>query len=272
MTRLKPPIVYLGSKTAIAPKIVELLPKHRHYVEPFAGSLAVLLAKPPSQAETVNDLDGDLMCFWRVLRDQPEALERACLLTPHSRTEYYASIGDLADLPDLERARRVWVRIAQGSSRTLKHGGMWARYVTYRNNDKPLAAQLRSLAAHIHPAAERLADVSLDSRPALAMVTKYGRAKENLLYLDPPYVETTRAPGRYRHEMASVEEHTELLEAALACKSAVAISGYPSDLYDTALAGWHRYEIASRSGGRGTPLRPATEVLWINRSAEGVQL
>ena len=79
---MKPPLAYYGGKTSIAGRIVSLLPEHGHYVEPFAGSPAVLLAKPPSRMETVNDIDRDLMLFWRVLRDRPADLERACLLTP----------------------------------------------------------------------------------------------------------------------------------------------------------------------------------------------
>ena len=82
---LRPPFEYYGGKTHLAPKIAALLPPHDHYVEPFAGSLAVLLAKEPSRAETVNDLDGDLVTFWRVLRDRPHDLAWAAAMTPHSR-------------------------------------------------------------------------------------------------------------------------------------------------------------------------------------------
>lgn len=261
-------MTYLGAKTRIAPKVVDLLPAHTHYIEPFAGSLAVLLAKEPSTAETVGDIDNNLMTFWEVLRDQPDELARACALTPHSRGEYYRSLEPLDHLDPVERARRIWVRITQGSSRTLAHGGMWARYVTYRTGARPLGAQLTTLAERIAPVANRLANVSLDNRPALAMITKYGRAPDNLLYLDPPYIETATSNTRYAHTMSSVEDHEQLLDAALECKSAVAISGYPSVLYDEKLTGWHRHEIPARTGGRGAPTRPATEVLWTNRTPE----
>lgn len=85
---MKPPFAYYGGKTRIADQITALLPPHKHYVEPFAGSLAVLLAKTPSRMETVNDLDNRLMTFWRVLRERPDELIRVCALTPHSRVEY----------------------------------------------------------------------------------------------------------------------------------------------------------------------------------------
>jgi DNA adenine methylase len=103
----KPPFAYYGGKTRLAERIVEMLPQHAHYVEPFAGSLSVLLAKPRSDMETVNDLDQDLMTFWRVLRDRPEDLERVMHFTPHSRAEH-ASAYDLAVEDELERARRVF--------------------------------------------------------------------------------------------------------------------------------------------------------------------
>lgn len=82
---MKPPFPYFGGKMTIAPRIVDLLPPHQHYIEPFAGSMSVLLAKPPVKFETVNDLDGRLITFWRVLREQPAELIRRCALTPHSR-------------------------------------------------------------------------------------------------------------------------------------------------------------------------------------------
>src|SRR5436305_8185500 len=112
---MRPPFAYYGGKTTLADAIIDVLPQHEHYVEPFAGSLAVLLAKPRSRMETVNDLDGDIMTFWRVLRDRPEDLARVCSLTPHSRLEHAtAQDEDLAGVTDeLERARRVWVLLTQ---------------------------------------------------------------------------------------------------------------------------------------------------------------
>lgn len=91
MTALTPPIGYFGSKVKVAPRIVDLLPPHRGYVEPYAGSPSVLLAKMPAPFEVVNDIDQDLVTFWRVLRDQPEDLTRVCSLTPHSRVECAAA-------------------------------------------------------------------------------------------------------------------------------------------------------------------------------------
>ncbi|MDI9627068.1 MAG: DNA adenine methylase [Acidobacteriota bacterium] len=109
---LTPPMPYSGGKQRVAKQIVDLFPPHAGYIEPFAGALSVLLAKTPSELEVVNDLDGDIVAFWRVLRDQPEELERVCALTPHSRLETVLA-GDREGVSDLERARRAWVALTQ---------------------------------------------------------------------------------------------------------------------------------------------------------------
>lgn len=256
---LAPPMPYYGGKQTAARQIVSLLPKHEHYVEPFAGSLAVLLAKPPSRMETVNDLDRDLMVFWKTLRDQPDELERVCGLTPHSRAEYEAAVAaDLEELPDLERARLVWVRLTQGRAGTLRPTG-WRHY---QNPSGSSASMPRYLVA------ERLARVSLECRPALEVIEAYGRHREVLLYVDPPYLGSTRARN-YRLEMASESEHRELAAALKGCRAAVVLSGYPSPLYDELLGDWHRVELDAHTGqAHGRQRR--TEVLWSNRPLPNV--
>jgi site-specific DNA-adenine methylase len=82
---VRPPFRYYGSKIRMAPFIISLMPAHRIYIEPFAGSLSVLFAKDRVQHEVVNDLNGDIVRFLRLLRDEPVELARLCRLTPHSR-------------------------------------------------------------------------------------------------------------------------------------------------------------------------------------------
>jgi len=190
---MKPPMPYFGGKQTIASALVSLFPPHEHYVEPFAGGLSVLLAKAPSKMETVNDLDGDLMTFWRVLRDQPEDLIRACALTPHSRTEF------------------------------------------------------------------------LEARDALEVITEYGRHRNALLYVDPPYLGSTRSSRSYAHEMPHEDQHRDLAAALHECKASVVLSGYASALYDDLFADWPvRVELAAATGnGKGYSQR--TEVVWANR-------
>lgn len=259
---MRPPVPYFGSKQTISPWIVSLLPEHGHYVEPFAGSLSVLLAKQPSRMETVNDLDGELVTFWRVLRDRPDDLIRACALTPHSRAEHAEAYEPATD--DLEVARRVWVRLTQGRSGVLRKTG-WRHYVDPGGSSASMPRYLDGYRDRMAAAAERLMSVSLECRPALELIAAYGSRPNVLLYVDPPYLGSTRGWGRnYRVEMKSDDEHRELAAALWDCTAAVVLSGYDSPLYAELYEGWHRYETATvTANAKGDQSR--TEVLWSNR-------
>jgi DNA adenine methylase len=260
---VKPPFTYFGGKTSIAERIAALLPSHGHYVEPFAGSLAVLLAKRPSRMETVNDLDGELVTFWRVLRDRPDDLERACALTPHSRAEHQAAFEPATD--EIERARRVWVRITQGFGGHSTRRTGWRYYQNPGGSNASMPAYLAGYAGRMGPAAVRLAMASLECLPALDLIAKYGRHSEVLIYADPPYLGSLRTWGNnYAVEMRTEGDHRELLEALLGCCSAVVLSGYASPLYDGLLSAWSRLEIATQTGNGGSD-RDRVEVLWSNR-------
>lgn len=246
---------------SVADRIVELLPNHRHYVEPFAGSMAVLLAKAPAPFETVNDIHQELMTFWRMLRDRPGDLERVCQLTPHSRAEY-AAAADLAPADELETARRVWVRLTQSRSGTLRRTG-WRHFVDPAGSSIGMPGYLDGYVDRMAAVAQRLHAVSLECRPALELIQSYGRTPEVCLYVDPPYLGSVRTGTNYAHEMAADTAHEELLEALVRCKSAVVLSGYASELYDTALDGWSRVAISTFNGNARDGAR--TEVVWSNR-------
>lgn len=261
------PIPYFGGKTLQADRIAALLPEHGHYVEPFAGSLAVLLAKARSRMETVNDLDGDLMTFWRVLRDQPEDLGRACALTPHSRAEHAAAY-DLDTADDLERARRVWVLLSQGRGSTLRRTG-WRFYRDPAGSTYAMPDYLSAYTERVLPAAARLQGVSLECRDALDVIRDYGKHSDVLLYCDPPYLASTRSLN-YKHEFATEDDHRELHQALSGCAASVVLSGYRSELYDALYADWDRVEFSAWTGngirdGATKSDGDRVEVLWSNR-------
>lgn len=264
---MKPPFAYFGGKTRLAEQIAAAFPPHEHYVEPYGGSLAVLLAKPRSRMETVNDLDGDLMTFWRVLRDQPDDLARVCALTPHARVEQLEAyaLGEAPD--DLERARRVWVLLSQGRAGVLRPTG-WRHYVDPAGSVTSMPRYLEAYVSRIAPAAARLAGVSLECQPALELITRYGKSPNVLLYVDPPYLGTSRRWGNaYRHEMRNEQEHRDLAAVLHACDATVVLSGYDSPLYLELYPDWHVTRIDTMTGQGGTK-QDRTEVLWSNRLAE----
>lgn len=262
---MKPPFVYFGGKQVLADRIAALLPDHLHYVEPFCGSLAVLLAKQPSRMETVNDLDREVVTFWRVLRDRPEDLERVCALTPHARAEHADVLTAEPVEAELEVARRVWVRLTQGRGAQLRRTTGWRYFKDPHGSNVSMPGYLEAYRARLAACLDRMAQVSLECRPALDLVAEYGVHPDALLYVDPPYLGETRNWGnQYRHEMRDEASHRELAEALRAARAAVVVSGYPSPLYDEVFAGWDRVSIAARTsqGGEGSE---RTEVLWSNR-------
>jgi DNA adenine methylase len=258
---IKPPMPYFGGKITLGPVIADLLPVHEHYVEPFCGSLAVLMAKSASRYETVNDLDGQLMTFWRILRDDTEALARVCALTPHSRAEHRQSYEPAAS--DLEVARRVWVGLTQGRAGIRRSTG-WRHYVKPVGT-APMPDYLDGYVDRMAAAAERLHNVSLESKPALDIIERYGREDGVLLYVDPPYLGSTRSSGSYLHEMGDEAEHIALADALTGVSAAVVLSGYSSPLYDRLYGQWDRREFSAGTGQGGVVFANRTEVLWSNR-------
>lgn len=270
---MKPLLSYFGSKAGMAPWLVSLMPAHRVYVEPFCGSAAVLLAKDRSRHEVINDVDGDLVNFYRVARARPDDLEVALRLTPYSRDEFAAA--DLADLSidELERARRYWVRSTQGFAQVASTSTGWSTSIVRGANN---ARTVWNRLGRIAPFVDRMGTVTIENRNALEVIDRYD-AVDGVIYLDPPYFGGTRTShrdgrrpgGDYVHEFASEDDHRALAEVARAAKATVLLSGYPHPLYDDELyADWHRVErrvLRRTSNGRSGANSHALEVVWSNR-------
>ncbi len=254
---MRPPFPYFGGKQTIADDLVALFPRHDGYIEPYAGGLAVLLAKPIERMEVVNDINEDLVTFWRVLREQTDELVEVCNATPHSYAEIRLS-WVREGLDDLERARRVWVLLTQGRSSNWKKTG-WRFYLNPNGTSSSMGQYIRSYKARLVPAAERLMNVSLECRPALDVIADYGQHEANLLYVDPPYLGSTRNSVGYADEMTSEDDHLALLAALRETKARVLLSGYDSELYDDGLPGWTKHNIGSRTQGADR-----SEAVWMN--------
>ncbi|MGI5144812.1 DNA adenine methylase [Plantactinospora sp. CA-294935] len=261
---------YYGGKGRLAGRIVEMLPPHRLYVEPFAGSAAVLFAKQPAQFEIINDLAGDVVTFFRVLRDRPRDLITAIERTPYARAEFQ-HCQEHADQPanEVEQARRWWVRQMQGFNavpiQTRRARVGWS----LSNASNNPATRVTGYLARMGAAAERLRRVQIEQRRAVEVVAQHGRADDALLYVDPPYLPETRNDrGAYQEEMTS-DDHRSLAEALHALRAMVILSGYASPLYDELYADWTRIDVgisrptSNRAGRQGAV---GTETLWLNRA------
>jgi DNA adenine methylase len=263
------PLAWYGSKAKLASTIASLIPAHFRYVEIFAGSAAVLFRKEPSRIEIINDLDGDVVHLYRILRDKGQAAELARLLalTPYSRQEHDWCVENPESSDPVERARRFFVRCRQSYAGIVDDA--WSFSLT-SNRASDFASPVRQI-EHI---TRRLSTVQVENKDFRSLLGKVD-LPDTVIFADPPYLPSVRTNkahefvSRYRHELSG-DDHVDLLERVTGLRRAkVLMCGYASPLYQQYLGGWRRYEF--ESGVRASKvetgtLRPArrTEVVWAN--------
>jgi hypothetical protein len=251
---MKQVLKYPGAKSRIVNWIVNNMPKHTVYLEPYAGSLAVLFNKPRCHIETVNDLHGEVVNFFRVLRDNPDELKRLIELTPYSREEYDLAYQE-SDV-DVERARRFCVRCWQGfGCANLYHNGFKSGQQTNSPNPAKAWAEYPDV---VTQASKRLKGVQIENLPAIELIKRYNTS-DVFIYADPPYLHSTRKRYLYKYEMTDAD-HLEMLKALADHLGPVMISGYENDLYNSILEGWRKIkkDTLAEAGVK------REEVLWLN--------
>ena len=291
---------YYGGKHVHSTWIISLLPTDcDHYVEPFCGAASVLLNKDPAPLETMNDLSGEVVEFFKVLRDRGDELIAKLELTPFARDEL-ALANQPTDDP-LERARRFYVRARQSINGLVVNTSSW-RYVIKKcgRSNPPVnfekqVEKLSNVANRLNPSwryaakksggrnppvvyenqisklpavIARLRRVQIENRPALEVIKRFDRPT-TLFYCDPPYVHKTRvSQNSFNYEMTN-DDHEELADVLKACVGKIALSGYRCELYDKLYGNWRRHDkqaVSSDSTSRKSP--PRIESLWCNYQIE----
>lgn len=269
MTVTRPALRYHGGKWRLAPWLQLFFPQHRIYVEPFGGGASVLLRKPRSYGEIYNDLDGEVVNVFRVLRDRGAELHALLALTPFSRAEFELSYKPCDD--PVEQARRTIARSFMGfgsAAATGERSGFRAN--SNRSGTTP-AHDWANFAQAVPALIERLNGVVIEQRDASAVAVHHD-TPETLHYFDPPYVHSTRSgkvrgtvsQGRssgkaYRHEMDD-QAHRAFAITAHGLEGMVVVSGYQCALYDDLFGDWERFERPAFADGA----RARTEVVWLN--------
>ncbi len=254
----RPVLRWHGGKWLLAPWIIQHMPKHSVYVEPFGGAASVLLRKPRAHAEVYNDLDDDVVNLFRVLRsDRADCLVTALRLTPFAAAEFFAAYGPADD--DVERARRLIIRSFMGFGSNATHRRSGFRSNRNRSGTTP-ARDWLNYPDQLGAIIERLRGVTITNRDALEVMAGHD-GPETLHYVDPPYVFATRSDdgADYAHELTD-DQHRDLLAFLRTLKGKVILSGYPSPIYDEALQGWVRHQRKALADGA----KERTEVLWMN--------
>lgn len=260
------PFGWYGGKFSHLNWLLALLPDCHHYCEPFAGSGAVLLNREPSPVETFNDLDGEVVNFFRVLREQKDKLIEAIGLTPFSREEFALACEVSPDLSPLERARRFYVRARQvrtGLAQTATLG-RWANCKnTSRAGMSGVVSRWLGAVEDLPAVAERLLRVQIENRPAVDVIRLYD-SPTTLFYCDPPYVHSTRGDSRaYGFEMTDAQ-HQELAALLNSVQGMVALSNYDAPLLNKLYAPPKWYKFVSPVLTNHSTKGKRIEVLWTN--------
>lgn len=239
------------------------------YLEPFSGSGAVFFNKLPGAVETINDLNSDIVNLFFVLRDSPEELKRVLQLTPYSREEYDLSFEPCED--PVEKARRYMVRTTQAigakmtggkcgwrNHKQSKIGGTACKWGGIVDTIDSASCRLRGDTTHL---------VQIEHMDALRLIERYNNS-DTLMYLDPPYVLSSRKSGKlYSHELDD-DDQEKLLKLIICSKAKIVLSGYESDLYNSYLSGWNKDCTFSQT----TSAEMAKETIWMNYLPPAEQL
>lgn len=256
---------WYGGKYSHLDWLLPLLPKTTHYCEPFGGSAAVLLNREPAPVETYNDIDGQLVNFFRVLRDQKDELIQAIGLTPFSREEFHIAISnDHEGVSDLERARRFFVRARQvrtGLAQTASVG-RWAHCkLTSRAGMAGAVSRWLGSVEHLPEIVQRLLRVQIENDQATDIIQRYD-SPETLFYCDPPYPHDSRGDSKaYAYEMTD-DEHRQLAGVLRSVKGKVALSGYDCTLMQQLYDDWNCIKAPLKHCHSVKELRQ--EILWVN--------
>lgn len=264
------PFGWYGGKYSHLNWLLPLLSNKKCYLEPFGGSAAVLLNREPAEVETYNDLDEEVVNFFKVLRDNREELIEKISLTPYSRQEFEKSVKVGEDLDDIERARLFFVKAGQvfGGVAQKATSGRWARCIEMsRRGMSGSTSQFYNKIKKLDKIAQRLRRVQIESKPALEVIDDYDN--ENcLIYCDPPYPHSAREDtNAYGYEMTE-EEHRELAEVLKDCEGEVAISSYECELMDELYSDWNKHVAPEKRNPSGD--KKESEVLWTSYSVEEI--
>jgi len=261
---------WYGGKFSHLDWLLPQLPDSFHYCEPFAGSGAVLLNRAPSPVETYNDIDGEVVNFFKALREEKDALIEQIALTPFSREEFGIACKLDPKLTNLERARRFYIRARQvrtGLAQTATIG-RWANCKnTSRSGMSGVISRWLGGVEQLDFIAERLLRVQIENRPAIDVIKLYD-SKETLFYCDPPYIHETRGDTKsYGFEMTD-DNHKELSKILNSVEGLAAISNYECELMEDLYPSGKWMKILSPEKTIHSTKGIRQEVLWVNYNIE----
>lgn len=267
---IKPPFGYFGAKQRVATRIIDMLPPHNAWVEVFCGSAVVTLNKPTAPIEVINDLDGNVVNLFTVLRDSPQELCRQVALTPYARDEFVQARNGEKVVDPLERARRFLVATmmtVNGTSGSVHNSGFSVSDSYVRGGREARVNRWYQLPERLERVVERLRSIRVENKDAIRVVKQYADRPATLMYLDPPYLMDREHV--YATDANEEEFHEKLLQACIESEAMLIISGYKCALYAkylNAKSGWSVSTIKTKTRGTNGSDGNRVEALWTNAS------
>lgn len=216
------PFKWVGGKSRLRKVIIDLLPRHTCYVELFAGAAWVLFGKPPSEVEVLNDLDQEVVTFFRVVKEKPAELIKSFEWELVSRAEFERLAAlEPNQLSDVQRAHRFYYLIMAGWGGELNYP-RFATSITDGGHGNRLIGALETLTERLTPVYQRLRTVIIENLPWQACFARYDRPG-TVMYVDPPY------PGNgcnYAHNMREWADHEALAHTLSRAKCQWIVSSY----------------------------------------------
>ena len=261
---MKTPITYYGGKQTMLKHLLGLIPEHRIYCEPFFGGGALFFAKPKAEVEVINDVNGEVINFFKVLKTKFPALQKEVQATLHSR-ELYKKAMQIYNNPksysDVQRAWALWTATNQGFAGMI---GSWGFGKT-NSKEKAVAAKRDNF---IKVYEDRLRMVQVENTDALRVMARCNE-KDAFIYCDPPYIGSDQ--GHYSGY--TEEKYKELLNALAKSKAKFLLSSYPSKILSQYIkrCGWKIKKIEKYVAVTKHTDKMKTEMLVYNYDLENMK-
>ena len=262
---LNSPIQYYGGKTYMTDTLIKHFPKsYRLYVEGFGGGASLLLNKPETPVEIYNDLDKNVYSLFKVISNGEalKTLQRKLYIAPYSHDLYDEAKEKLQEELSVEDRAYYFFYLSRTSFNGI--GGFSCNPLVRRGCSKSISTYFGAI-DNLEAIWSRIQHAVIENRDIFELIDKYD-SDDTFLYLDPPYVQSTRLSSqRYREEFED-NLHAKLVDRLLCIKGKVLLSGYDTPIYDRLVEnGWNKFEFHPEQYGN----EDATEVLWYNYSIEG---
>jgi len=261
---------YFGGKFSWVDYLIKYFPKHEHFIDVFAGSLAVTLNKKPSKIETVNDINSEVVNFFEVLRNNSAELIELLQLTPVSREEYNICWNQSKDDSNIERARKFYVRVRQsffglGIQRKNKGWNMALKQSGAQGGET--VSKWKNALEKLPHVVDRLKLLQIENRDWRVVIESMDYTGA-FFYCDPPYPHECRTgKNDYKYEFQN-SDHKDLAEVLHKIKGKAMISSYDCPLMRDLYSDWFMISFPSKKNNiRSTSVQ---ECIWTNYNSKNI--